>query len=74
MFSKPSFMSTVQNAYLANSNNNIPPTNTFNQTMRGYPDVASFAENVVIVVSGSTFGVGGTSCVRKKEKEKKGII
>ncbi len=37
-FRQPTFMQSAHQGYLGNSNNNIPPRSSFNQTGRGYPE------------------------------------
>jgi hypothetical protein len=39
-----------------------PPSSFYNAGGRGIPDIASFSENVEVVIEGNTITVGGTSC------------
>lgn len=62
-FPQPFYQAAAVNAYLkANGNtNNFPPQNAFNASNRAYPDLAALADNVPIVIQGSTTPTGGTS-------------
>jgi tripeptidyl-peptidase I len=41
---------------------NVPPSQFFNQTGIGFPDVAAQAENYQVIVDGKVINVDGTSC------------
>jgi len=41
---------------------NLPPPSRYNHTGAGFPDIAAQAENFMIVISGFSTGVSGTSC------------
>jgi len=41
---------------------NPPPSNRYNQTGAGFPDISAQAEGFIIVVDGFSEGVDGTSC------------
>ena len=61
VFSRPQWQSKQVDAYLANANVNLPPTNLFASTGRGYPDVGIMGHSYPIAVGG-VFVVGsGTS-------------
>jgi tripeptidyl-peptidase-1 len=48
-------------AYLS-SGVQLPPSSYFNAAGRGFPDLAAFGSNVLIVDGGNLYYVGGTSC------------
>jgi tripeptidyl-peptidase-1 len=56
---RPSWQSSAVSSYLA-SGVALPPTSYFNQTSRGYPDIAAVGHNNLIYQSGVE-AVGGTS-------------
>lgn len=58
---RPAYQKTAVESYLSGSTA-LPPASYYNQTGRGYPDVAAAGSNVVIVYQGQVQGVGGTSC------------
>jgi len=60
-FSTGAFQSATITNYFATATD-LPPASYYNRSGRGYPDVASFSENVVIVFQGGQTYVGGTSC------------
>ena len=60
VFADPEFMRATHEAYLSNPNNNVPPSNTYNNTGRWYPDTSAIAMDVVLVVNGQEGLVGGT--------------
>lgn len=61
VFPQPSYQTTAVQAYLANPNVNLPPTNLFASTGRAYPDVGVMGHNYPIAVGGSFFVGSGTS-------------
>lgn len=58
-FSQPSYQTDAVQAYIKGG---VPPTSFFNASGRAMPDICSFSEDVVIVMGGGLFPVGGTSC------------
>jgi len=59
-FATPDYQTDAVKGYLA-SGVALPPASYFNATGRGYPDVAAIGHNNIIVQSGQTEAVGGTS-------------
>jgi len=59
-FSRPSYQSTAVKNYF-NIAKNLPNTNDFASTGRGYPDVSALGHNYVIVDGGNGLAVSGTS-------------
>ena len=57
---RPSYQSSAVSQYL-NSGVNLPPQKYWNSTNRAYPDVSAVGADVLIVKTGSTIKVGGTS-------------
>jgi tripeptidyl-peptidase-1 len=41
---------------------NLPPSDRYNQTGAGFPDIAAQAEGFIIIIDGFSTGVSGTSC------------
>jgi len=63
-FDIPSYQTDAVAAYKASSDANLPPQKLWNNTGRGYPDIAALAGqvNAYCIVSGGRFaGVAGTS-------------
>jgi len=58
----PSYQTAAVTNYLRTQGGNLPPSSYYNSTGRAYPDIASFSEDVNIVLDGEWTGVGGTSC------------
>lgn len=58
---RPSYQAAFVKAYIANSASKMPPTQYYNNSNRGFPDVAALAHNYVIWAGSQTF-VDGTSC------------
>jgi len=52
---------SVVSTYL-NNENLLPPSGTFNSSNRGYPDLALYGQDVIIVADGQLETIGGTSC------------
>jgi tripeptidyl-peptidase-1 len=59
IFSQPSYQSSAVAQFL--NGGNLPPSNMWNQTGRGYPDVAVLAHNYDVVIGGQTVQESGTS-------------
>jgi len=57
----PAFQKAAVQAYL-NSGTQLPPSGYFNPNGRGFPDLAAFGSNVLILSNGQIEAVGGTSC------------
>jgi tripeptidyl-peptidase-1 len=58
----PSWQTSAVATYLSTATG-LPASNLYNQSGRGYPDVAAQSENFVVVQGGIPLpGVGGTSC------------
>jgi len=62
VFGRPSYQNASVTSWLNNDNTHSGVSQYFNSSGRAYPDVAAQATNFVIVASGSTEGVDGTSC------------
>jgi len=60
VYGQPSYQSSAVSNYLQNGPN-LPPTNMFNASGRGYPDVAMMGHNYVIGIGGSFYQGSGTS-------------
>lgn len=60
VYAQPSYQSTAVNNYLSNGPN-LPPTNQFNASGRGYPDVAVMGHSYITVGGGNFSGADGTS-------------
>jgi tripeptidyl-peptidase-1 len=63
-FPRPSYQDTAVSAYLKNNAGALPPSNYYNSSGRGYPDIAAeFGLNIpfCIVEGGRYVGVAGTS-------------
>jgi len=58
---RPGYQSAFVQAYFS-SGVQLPPASYYNQTGRGFPDVAGLGSQVLIVDGGSIEPVGGTSC------------
>ncbi|KAF2073436.1 hypothetical protein CYY_005253 [Polysphondylium violaceum] len=58
-FSRPSYQDTEVSSYLNYLNGSL--AEYFNSSGRGYPDISSFSENVLIVYKDSILPIGGTS-------------
>ncbi|KAJ7860355.1 family S53 protease-like protein [Mycena leptocephala] len=59
IFPAPWFQSAAISGYLATLSLDFP--GAFNRSGRGYPDVALQGNNFEVVISNTTFGIGGTS-------------
>jgi len=59
-YSQPSYQADAVKAYV--SAHTSPSSSFYNASGRAMPDIASFSEDVTIVVGGESGGVGGTSC------------
>jgi len=59
-FKRPSYQDSVVANYLKNGPG-LPPTNLFNSTGRGYPDVAVLGYNYNVVIGGHELQESGTS-------------
>lgn len=59
-FSRPSYQDAAVQNYL-NTAPNLPPLSMFNSKGRGYPDVAALGHNYLVVISGQTYILSGTS-------------
>jgi tripeptidyl-peptidase-1 len=59
IFPAPWFQSAAISGYLATLSLDFP--GVFNRSGRGYPDVALQGNNFEVVISNTTFGIGGTS-------------
>jgi len=55
-------LASVANYLNAPPSSELPPRSQFNASGRGIPDVSAVGENFMIVSSGNTMGVDGTSC------------
>lgn len=62
VFGRPSYQDASVTTWLNNDKTHSGVSRYFNSSGRAYPDVAAQATNFVIVASGSTEGVDGTSC------------
>lgn len=62
LFGQPAYQSTKVNSWLTGDTTHASVTQYFNASGRAYPDVAAQSTDFVIVVSGSTYLVDGTSC------------
>ncbi|KIY45379.1 subtilisin-like protein [Fistulina hepatica ATCC 64428] len=60
-FDMPSYQTDVVTSYLSD-NVGTEYAGLYNASGRAYPDVAAQAEDFLIVISGQTYGVSGTSC------------
>lgn len=68
---RPSYQSTVVNAYISNPGSKMPPETIswkdgvtirlYNSSNRGYPDVSALAHNYAVILNGGVGGVSGTS-------------
>jgi len=60
---RPSWQNTPVLNYLkiAAADGTLPPASYFNQTNRGFPDIAALGHNFLVMMSGSPQPVGGTS-------------
>jgi len=58
---RPMYQNQAVSRYLT-SGVTLPPASYFNAMGRGFPDVAGFGSNVLILTQGQIEGVGGTSC------------
>jgi len=58
---QPQYQMGVVTNYLR-SGVKLPPASYFNQTSRGFPDVAAIGHNCLTLISGQPEMVGGTSC------------
>ena len=58
---RPKYQVDAVKAYMA-SGVPMPDPTHYNSTGAGFPDVAAFAEDVIIVADGNQFPVSGTSC------------
>jgi len=57
----PEFQKAAVSQYL-NSGVALPPSSYYNAAGRGFPDLAAFGSNVLILSEGQIEAVGGTSC------------
>lgn len=57
----PSYQKDVVSKYLQNSSA-LPPPSDFNNTGRGFPDVAALGHKVAVWIGGQAEAVDGTSC------------
>jgi len=60
-FAQPSYQTKAVETYLSSAKH-LPPSNLYNASGAGFPDVSFQAEYFVIVYSGSSTEVSGTSC------------
>jgi len=58
---RPSWQSAAVDQYFKVATG-LPPTDRYNHTSRGWPDVAALATSYMIIVGGMTMPVDGTSC------------
>lgn len=61
-FGQPSWQSDAVTKYLSEANGDLPDSDKFNTSGRGYPDVSAQGVDFVIVDDGRNVGVSGTSC------------
>lgn len=62
-WARPSYQSAPVDAYFASvPKDKLPESRRYNQTGAAFPDVSAQASNFLVVVSGSTIPVAGTSC------------
>ena len=61
VFGRPSYQNAAVNSWLTNDRTHASVSSYFNSSGRAYPDISAQATNFVIVVSGSSTGVSGTS-------------
>ncbi len=62
VFGRPSYQNSSVTKWLNDDQTHSGVSQYFNSSGRAYPDVAAQATNFIIVASGSTEGVDGTSC------------
>jgi len=58
---RPAYQDAAVKAYM-NSGVQLPESYRYNHTGAGFPDVAAFAEDVIIMAGGMSYPVAGTSC------------
>jgi len=61
-FKAGTYQSAAVQGYLKSQGSNLPPPSYYNASGRAFPDLASFSEDVIIVLDGGSGPVGGTSC------------
>uniref|UniRef100_A0A6B2L1F0 Peptidase S53 domain-containing protein n=1 Tax=Arcella intermedia TaxID=1963864 RepID=A0A6B2L1F0_9EUKA len=62
-FVRPSYQDSAVKGYLSKMSSQLPPANLWNNTGRGFPDLAALSSNYVVVVNFVPLpGVAGTSC------------
>lgn len=57
---RPSYQDAVVTAYITNPASKMPATTLYNNSNRGFPDVAALAHNYVIYTQGAPMFVDGT--------------
>lgn len=62
VFGRPDYQNATVNKWLTSDTTHSAVTKYFNSSGRAYPDISAQATNFVIVASGSTQAVSGTSC------------
>lgn len=62
VFGRPDYQNATVNKWLTSDTTHSAVTKYFNSSGRAYPDISAQATNFVIVASGSTQSVSGTSC------------
>jgi tripeptidyl-peptidase I len=60
-WARPSYQESFVQTYFSTASG-LPPSNVYNHTGAGFPDVSAQAENFQVVQFGFTQGVDGTSC------------
>lgn len=60
-YPRPDYQQRQVTEYLANRQQDLPPTELFNSTGRGYPDISAISQNVPVVFNEQVVMVGGTS-------------
>jgi tripeptidyl-peptidase-1 len=62
VFGRPAYQNATVNKWLTGDSTHSAVAKYFNSSGRAYPDISAQATNFVIVASGSTQAVSGTSC------------
>jgi tripeptidyl-peptidase-1 len=58
---RPSYQTAAVAGYFQTSQGKLVPKSYFNQTGRGYPDIAAIGSAILIILGGSDQAIGGTS-------------
>ena len=61
-WARPDWQKQAVSDYFTTYGHSFPNSSRYNQTGRGFPDVAAVGENFPIIVGGREFEVDGTSC------------